>query len=123
MTFDLLPADALVLLQLAAGGTKDIPQCNIRVRVSRVLAMGMPDHNLLAGNGNVHLEVKQSPLLMVLVMRCFHDHMAPDDLTAEALQLLRELANASLERGGGGHIAESDLELHRGISLLAARAM
>jgi hypothetical protein len=109
MSLDLQPADALVLLKLAAGSAKCIPQRDICVRMSRVPGVCMPDDDLFAGNGDIDLEIKQRPLLVVLMMRRFHDHLALDDLAAETLQLLDELANAGLERGGGVYVTECDL--------------
>jgi hypothetical protein len=45
----------------------------------------MADDDLLAGNGNIDLEVKQRPLLVALMVRGFDEHLALDDLIAEAL--------------------------------------
>jgi hypothetical protein len=87
MILYLLPADPLVILQLAPGGAKCIPQRNVSIRVGRVLRMCMSDYDLFAGHGEVNLEVEQRPLLvMLMVWRLDHD-LAPDDLAAEALQL------------------------------------
>jgi hypothetical protein len=112
MTLDLQPADSLVLLQLPPGSPKCIPQCYIRVRMSRVFTVCMSDDDLFAGKGYIDLEIKQRPLLVALMVRCLHDHLALDDLVAETLQLPDELANATLERRGGIHVAKCDLQLH-----------
>ena len=85
MTLHLQPADPLVFLQLPPRDTKRISQCDIRVRVRRIPGVCMPYDNLLARNGDINLKVKQRPLLVVLVMGRLHDHLALDDLTAEAL--------------------------------------
>jgi hypothetical protein len=50
MTLHLQPADSLVFLQLPPGGAKRIPQCDICVRMGRVLAVRMPDDDLFAPN-------------------------------------------------------------------------
>jgi hypothetical protein len=56
MTLHLQPADSLVFLQLPPGGAKRIPQCDICVRMGRVLAVRMPDDDLLAPNRGQHYE-------------------------------------------------------------------
>jgi len=71
--------------------------------------MGMSYDDLFTRHGDINLEIEQRALLVMLVMGCLHDDMAPDDLTAEAHQLSRELAYAGFERGGGLHVAEGDL--------------
>jgi len=65
--------------------------------------------DFFARHGDVDLEIEQRALLVMLVVGCLHDDMAPDDLAAETRQLLRELAYTVFERSGGLHVTEGDL--------------
>src|SRR6185437_5665065 len=47
---------------------------------------------------------------MLVVRGWLDDHMATGDMGAEALELPGQLANASLQSGGGLHVAEGDLQ-------------
>ena len=99
----------LVVLELSPSCAKCVAQRDIRVLVSVIRRVGVPDRDFLLGQRDVDSEVVQKALMLV-TRGWLHDDMAAHDVLAEPVEFRGELANTGLESRGGVHLAKGDLQ-------------
>ena len=78
-----------------------------------------PDHDFIVRDGQVHMEIVQSALTM-MVMRRLDNDIAAHDLVAVAAEFRGKPANARLERRRRRHVSKGDLYRqcgHRGVPI------
>jgi len=96
---------ALVVLELAAGGTERIAQRDIGILVSVIGGMGMSDGDLCVGKGNVDADVIECSL-MGMERERLDDDPATRNVPAEPGKSVSQRTDARLERGRGVHVPE-----------------
>ena len=101
-----------LILQSPHRRVEGVADGDIHILMGVIGGLGPVDHHVLARYADIDPYTVKLALVVMAVRRLDH-HGATDDAVVEAFELLRLLADARLDRGGGVHVPKADLQRYR----------